>query len=127
MDGRVVGRGGLALRLHVVEKGRALPLAWRVRHSPTGHGPETLPLEVVALMSRRSPAGAQVVLRGDGACDGTARPRTLRARGWSYGCRPAMRTTATWNGHTLRLATVGAWRKPGRRSACQDVQCPRDA
>ena len=39
MDGSVVGRGCLALMLHVVYKGRALPLAWRVRQSPTGHGP----------------------------------------------------------------------------------------
>ena len=40
MDGSVVGRGCLALMLHVVYKGRALPLAWRVRQSPKGHCPE---------------------------------------------------------------------------------------
>src|SRR5438445_11257925 len=32
MDGSVVGRGCLALMIHVVYKGRALPLATRVRH-----------------------------------------------------------------------------------------------
>ena len=31
MDGSVVGRSCLALMFHVVYKGRALPLAWRVR------------------------------------------------------------------------------------------------
>jgi hypothetical protein len=85
MDGSVVGRGCLALMIHVVYKGRALPLAWRVRHSPKGHCPEALHIEVVALMSRRSRGGAGG-LAGRWLCDGTAR-RTLRARGWSHGCR----------------------------------------
>ena len=31
MDGSVVGRGCVALMIHVIAKGRALPLAWRVR------------------------------------------------------------------------------------------------
>jgi hypothetical protein len=34
MDGSGVGRGWTALLLHVVYKGRALPLAWRVRQAP---------------------------------------------------------------------------------------------
>ena len=37
MDDSVVGHGCLALMLHVVSKGCAMPLAWRVRHSPKGH------------------------------------------------------------------------------------------
>ena len=51
MDGSVVGRGCLALMLHVVYKGRALPLAWRVRQSPKGHCPEDLHIAVVELIS----------------------------------------------------------------------------
>jgi hypothetical protein len=39
IDGSVVGRGGIALMLHVVYKGRALPLAWHVRHGKKGHFP----------------------------------------------------------------------------------------
>ena len=76
MDGRVVGRGCLALMLHVVSKGRALPLAWRVRHSPTGPCPETLHIAVVELLSQM---------------------------GWSSVCRTALSTTATWEGETFRL------------------------
>ena len=38
MDGSGVGRGCPALMIHVVSKGRALPLAWRVRQAPKGHG-----------------------------------------------------------------------------------------
>ena len=59
MDGSVVGRGCMALMLHVVYKGRALPLAWRVRQSPKGHGPETLPIAVVELLSTVIPQGAR--------------------------------------------------------------------
>ena len=39
MDGSGVGRGGTALMSHVIYKGRALPLAWRVRQAPKGHFP----------------------------------------------------------------------------------------
>src|SRR6266853_1435413 len=37
MDGSVVGRGCAALMLHVIYKGRALPLAWRVRQGAKGY------------------------------------------------------------------------------------------
>ena len=40
IDGSVVGRGGVALMIHVVYKGRALPLAWVVRRGKKGHFPE---------------------------------------------------------------------------------------
>jgi hypothetical protein len=40
MDGSVVGRGCVALMMHVVYKGRALPLAWLVRQGTKGHFPE---------------------------------------------------------------------------------------
>ena len=69
MDSSVVGRGCLALMLHVVYKGRALPLAWRVRHSPKGHCPEELHIAMVELMSAVIPEGATVVFLGDGGCD----------------------------------------------------------
>src|SRR2546427_9950501 len=71
MDGSVVGRGCLALMLHVVYKGRALPLAWRVRQSPKGHCPEELHIAMVALLSTVIPKGARVVFVGDGEFDGT--------------------------------------------------------
>jgi len=44
MDGSVAGRGCNALMLHVVYKGRALPLAWRVRQGPKGHAFQHDPL-----------------------------------------------------------------------------------
>jgi len=51
MDGSVVGRGCNALMIHVVYKGRALPLAWRVRQGPKGHFPEDLHIALVELVS----------------------------------------------------------------------------
>jgi hypothetical protein len=103
MDGSVVGRGCLALMLHVVYKGRALPLAWRVRHSPKGHCPEELHIALVELMSTLIPEGTKVVFLGDGEFDGTALQNTLSEMGWSYVCRTAMSSTATWEGETFRL------------------------
>src|SRR3989442_5100087 len=87
MDGSVVGRGCLALMIHVVYKGRALPLAWRVRHSPKGHCPEALHIAVVELLSQLIPEGAKVVFLGDGEFDGTDLQRTLHELGWAYVCR----------------------------------------
>ena len=114
MDGSVVGRGCLALMLHVVYKGRALPLAWRVRHGPKGHCPEALHIAMVELMSTLIPEGAKVVFLGDGEFDGTALQDTLNEIGWSYVCRTAMSTTATWEGEPFRLDALGACLQPGR-------------
>ena len=46
MDGSVVGRGCAALMIHVIYKGRALPLAWRVRQGPKGQRPWQVAEEV---------------------------------------------------------------------------------
>jgi hypothetical protein len=95
MDGSGVGRGCTALMIHVIYKGRALPLAWRVRHAPKGHCPEDLHIALVTLISELIPAGTQVVLLGDGEFDGTRLQPTLQQAGWSYTCRTAPRTVAT--------------------------------
>ena len=57
MDGRVVGRGCAALMIHVIDKGRALPLAWRVRQGPKGPFPEERHIALVALMHACLPEG----------------------------------------------------------------------
>ena len=127
MDGSVVGRGCLALMIHVVYKGRALPLAWRVRQSPKGHCPEALHIAVVELMREVIPEGAQVVFLGDGEFDGTALQDMLNKAGWSYVCRTAMSTTATWDGQTFRLDTLGTCLKPGRLIELKEVYYTREA
>lgn len=127
MDGSGVGRGCTALMLHVVYKGRALPLAWRVRQAPKGHFPEDLHIAVVTLMREVIPAGAKVVFLGDGEFDGTALQATLNEAGWCYVCRTAQSTVATWEGETFRLDTLGACSKPGTLIALQEVKFTRDA
>jgi hypothetical protein len=127
MDGSVVGRGCVALMIPVLSKGRALPLAWRVRQGPKGHFPEDLHIAVVKLIREVIPAGATVVFLGDGEFDGTALQATLHEAGWSYACRTAMSTVATWEGTTFRLDTLGACSKPGTLIALQEVQFTRDA
>ena len=127
MDGSGVGRGCTALMLHVVYKGRALPLAWRVRQAPKGHFPEDLHIAVVELLYEVIPAGAKVVFLGDGEFDGTTLQDTLNKMGWSYVCRTAMNTTATWDGQPFRLDTLGACLKPGRLIELKDGYCTQAA
>ena len=127
MDGSAVGRGGTALMLHVIYKGRALPLAWRVRQGPKGHFPEALHIALVELIRACLPAGARVVFLGDGECDGTALQKTLTDMGWSYACRTAVSTVAMWQGDTFRLEVVGSCSKPGRLIALQEARITREA
>src|SRR5256714_2036514 len=81
MDGSGVGRGCTALMIHVVYKGRALPLAWRMRQAPKGHFPEELHIALVALISGPISPGAQVGLLGDGGFDGARLQQTLPQAG----------------------------------------------
>ena len=127
MDGSVRGRGGVALRMPVRDKGRALPLAWRVRQGPKGHLPEALPSALGELIGAGLPAGSRVVLRGDGECAGTTLQETRTQAGWSSAGRTAQSTVAPGDGATLRLDTLGACRKPGTLSECKEGQLPRAA
>jgi Transposase DDE domain len=127
MDGSGVGRGCTALMIHVVYKGRALPLAWRVRQAPKGHFPEDLHIALVELISSLIPEGAQVVLLGDGEFDGTRLQQTLQQAGWSYACRTATSTVATWESETFRLDALGACLKPGRLIELKEVYVTREA
>ena len=127
MDGSVAGRGCNALMIHVVYKGRALPLAWRVRQGPKGHFPEDLHIALVELIGERIPEGTKVVLLGDGEFDGTGLQQTVEDAGWSYVCRTGTHRTAWWDGETFRLDTLGACLKPGNLSALSEVLFTRDA
>jgi hypothetical protein len=116
MAGSGVGRGGTALMLHSISKGRALPLAWRVRQAPQGHCPAALHIAWVALLSGLIPAEGQGVVLGDGACEGTRLQQTLQEAGWADVCRTATSTVASWEGEPFRLAARGACLQPGRLS-----------
>ena len=127
MDGSVVGRGCVALMIHVIDKGRALPLAWRVRQGPKGPFPEALHIALVELVRACLPEGPPVVCLGDGKFDGTALQKTLNDEGWFYACRTAQSTVATWEGETCRLDALGACSKPGTLIELKEVKRTRDA
>ena len=127
IDGSVVGRGCVALMLHVVYKGRALPVAWLVRQGKKGHFPEAWHIALVKQVEELLPAGAQVVLLGDGEFDGTDLQHTLEEAGWSYVCRTGIGMTATWEGETFRLDTLGTCSKPGTLIELKEVRFTEDA
>jgi hypothetical protein len=87
MDGSGVGRGCSALMLHVIYKGRALPLTWVVRQCPKGHAPEALHIELVDLIRELIPEGPKVVFLGDGEFDGTGLQQTMNDAGMHVGPR----------------------------------------
>jgi hypothetical protein len=127
IDGSVVGRGCVALMVHVVYKGRALPLAWVVRHGKKGHFPEALHLTLIERVHALIPPGASVVVLGDGEFDGTDLQRTLQEAGWSYVCRTSSHVTACWEGTSFRLDTVGTCIKPGTLVAFPAARMTRAA
>ncbi len=82
MDGRVVGRGCLALMLSVVSHGRALPLAWIVVQGQKGHFPQATHCALLAQIQPLIPATAEVTFLGDGEFDGTDLQALLRQYHW---------------------------------------------
>jgi len=121
IDGSTVGRGCVALMLHVVYKGRALPLAWLVQRGKKGHFPEAMHVALVKHVQGLIPAGAQVVLLGDGEFDGITLQKTLNDAGWAYVCRTATSSTVSWQSNRFRLAVVGSCIKPGHLVELKEV------
>ena len=127
MDGSVVGRGCVALMLHVVYNGRALPLAWQVRKGKKGHFPEDLPIALVTHVYKLLPPEGAVVLLGDGEFDGTRLQQTVQAYHWSYVVRTGSHITVEWEGDHFRCETVAACIKPGTLVTLQDVHITAEA
>jgi hypothetical protein len=127
MDGSSVGRGCCALMMHVISKGRALPLTWRVRQCPKGHFPEDLHIALVELVRTLIPEGTKVVFLGDGAFDGITLQKTITEAGWGYACRTSKGNKATWEDATFDVAELGACIKPGRLIALKEVALTREA
>ena len=127
MDGSVVGRGCVALMLHVVYKGRALPVAWLVRQGKKGHFPEDLHIALVEQVQDLIPEGARVVLLGDGEFDGIRLQHTVQAYRWSYVVRTGSHITVVWDGERFRCETVGSCIKPGTLVELRDVRVTEEA
>jgi len=121
MDGSGVGDGCSALMIHVIYKGRALPLAWRVRQSPKGHFPEALHISLVELIEGLIPEETEVVFLGDGEFDGIKLQSRVEEAGWSYVCRTSYTTTASCEDERFRLDAMGACIKAGTVVALSEV------
>jgi hypothetical protein len=121
MDGSCVGRGCCALMMHVIYKGRALPLAWRVRKGPKGHFPEAMHIELIALIAELIPEGTRVVFLGDGEFDGITLQGTMAQAGWLYACRTSYDTTASSEGEEFRLDAMGSCLKVGHVVSLSEV------
>jgi hypothetical protein len=126
MDGSGVGDGCSALMIHVIYKGRALPLAWCVRQCRKGHFPQPLHIELVELISDLIPEGTEVVFLGDGEFDGIGLQETNNEVGWFYACRTSKSTTATWEGETFALEELGWSLKAGRLIELQEGDFTQD-
>jgi hypothetical protein len=122
MDGSSVGRGCVALMMHVVYKGRALPLGWQVRKGKKGHFPEDMHMALVEQLYDLIPTGARVVLLGDGEFDGTRLQQTVQAYHWSYVVRTGSHITVEWDGEHFRCEPVAACIKPGTLVVLRDVR-----
>lgn len=122
-----MGRGCGALMMPVLYKGRALPLAWRVRQCPKGPCPEDLHSALVELVSTLIPEGTKVVFLGDGEFDGITLQKTITAAGWGYACRTSKGNKATWDDATFDVDEWGACIKPGRLIELKEVALTREA
>jgi hypothetical protein len=89
MDGSDVGRNCVALMLSVQYRGRALPIGWLVISGKKGHFSQERHVQLVTAVKKLIPAGADVVLLGDGEFDGTELQQKLDDFGWKYACRTA--------------------------------------
>jgi hypothetical protein len=72
-----------------------------------GHFPEDRHIALVEQVHDLIPAGAHVVLLGDGEFDGTQLQRTVQEYGWAYVVRTGSPITVVWDGAHFRCDTVG--------------------
>ena len=98
-----------------------------MRQGKQGHFPEDLPSALVKQVHKLIPPGAQVVLLGDGACDGTTLQQTLQDYHWSSVVRTGSNITVLWDGETFRCETVAACIKPGTLVELTDVRLTQEA
>lgn len=89
MDGSVVARGCVTLMVSVLYGGRALPLAWLVIEGAKGHFPAEMHVALLREVRTYLPAGATVILLGDGEFDSPELQAEAAGYGWVYVCRTA--------------------------------------
>lgn len=120
IDGSNVGRDCMAIVIGVIYKQRAIPLTWLVYKGKKGH--TTAQRHIMALQQVLSliPAGAKVVLLGDGEYDTTELLTWLTvATDWEFVVRTSKNILITHNGLQYPLHELCAGQ--GTCTAAQDV------
>lgn len=105
IDASTIGRGCIVLMASVVWKKRAIPLAWIVVEGKKGHLSEELHLQLLEELRPLIPAGAEVLILGDGEFDGTSFLAAVQNEQWHFICRTAMNVCITKEGETFRLGS----------------------
>jgi hypothetical protein len=100
MDGSVVARGCVTLMVSVLYAGRALPLAWLVVQGAKGHFPAETHVTLLREVKAYLPAGASVVLLGDGEFDSPELQAAATDAAWDYVCRTAKNIVISADGET---------------------------
>ncbi|MBU0496228.1 MAG: IS4 family transposase [Chloroflexi bacterium] len=112
MDGSAVGRNCVTLVVSVVYHKRALPLAWIVVTGSKGHFAAEAHVQLLEQVQALIPAGARVILLGDGEFDGITFQATVADYGWAYVCRTAQNIRLTAEGEQFTFPELGV--TPGR-------------
>ena len=111
MDCSAVARGCVTLMVSVLYAGRALPLAWLVVAGEKGHFPAETHVALLREVHTRIPAGATVILLGDGEFDSPELQTEATSYSWDYVCRTAKNIQISPDGETWSsLADLGVTR-----------------
>lgn len=120
IDGSNVGRGCMAIVIGVIYKQRAIPLTWLVYKGKKGHTTAQRHIMALQQVLPLIPAGAKVVLLGDGEYDTTEMLTWLTvATDWEFVVRTSKNILITHNGFQYPLRELCAGQ--GTCTAAPDV------
>jgi hypothetical protein len=126
MDGSTVGRGCMTLMVCVIYHKRALPIAWVVYKGKKGHASAETHISVLELLQPLVPAGADVILLGDGEYDSVEMLEWVEQQtNWEVVVRTACDTKVYTDGEWLSLNELCI--PPGGLISLPDVLFTRQA
>jgi hypothetical protein len=126
MDGSVVGRGCMVLMVGVVYHKRVLPLTWVVYKGKKGHASAETHIAVLEQVLPLIPAGADVILLGDGEYDSVEMLEWVTQKtDWHVVARTACDTQVYTEGEWIALSELNVM--PGSLLSLPEVQFTRRA
>jgi hypothetical protein len=126
MDGSSVGRGCMVLMVGIVYHKRALPVAWVVYKGKKGHASAETHISVLEAVLPLIPAGADVILLGDGEYDSVDMLAWVEQHtDWGIVARTASDTQVYSDGEWTSLAELGV--QPGSLISLLEVLFTRQS